>query len=143
MMLMQAMEITNVAESELPEAFVVLQELRDSLDFSTFSARLRRQSKNGYCLYGAYQGGVLVGLIGMRPVETMARGKHLHVDDLVVTANRRGEGIGVMLLAFAEQHARNNEMTSVFLDSRQEVIGFYEELGYSPHTATLMRKKLQ
>ncbi len=139
---MPAMEIRKVSEPELPQAFAVLRELRDHLDLLTFSARLRRQSEHGYCLYGAFQGTSLVGLIGMRPVETMARGKHLHVDDLVATASRRGEGIGTKLLAFAEHYASNNELTSVFLDSRPEVIGFYEELGYSPHTAVLMRKKL-
>jgi GNAT superfamily N-acetyltransferase len=142
MMNTQEIEIRKVAESELPQAFAVLRELRGHLDFLTFSARLQRQSQLGYCLYGANQGAVLVGVIGMRPVETMARGKHLHVDDLVVTASRRREGIGAKLMAFAEQHAFDNELTSVFLDSREEVIGFYEELGYSPHTATLMRKKL-
>src|SRR5438270_963014 len=122
--------IRRIVESEMPEAFRVLRELRSHLDYETFCARLDRQSERGYVLYGAFQEEHLVGLIGMRPVESMARGKHLHVDDLVVTEQKRGHGFGRQLLAFAEQFAATNELCALFLDSRKEVMGFYERMGY-------------
>ena len=139
---MKTTTIRELAAADLDQAFTVLQELREQLDWPTFTARLQRQAELGYRLFGAFDGTELVGLLGMRPVETMARGRHLHVDDLVVTANLRREGIGASLLAFAERYASEKGLASLFLDSRPEVIGFYEWLGYAPHTATLMRKLL-
>ncbi len=93
---------------------------------------LRHQSRDG----------VLVAVAGIRPVHTLARGPHLHVDDLVVDARCRGQGVGVALLQFCERDAGARGLVAVFLDSRQEVIGFYESLGYEPHTALLMRRRL-
>jgi ribosomal protein S18 acetylase RimI-like enzyme len=140
---MEGIDIRAVAEAELAAAFAVLHELREQLDHATFVARLQRQAQQGYRLYGAFLGPLLVGLIGMRPVETMARGRHLHVDDLVVAGGRRGQGIGQRLLEFAERQAREQGLAAVFLDCRRQAIGFYQKLGYTFHTAPLMRKGLQ
>lgn len=54
----------------------------------------------------------------------------------------RGAGIGTALLEFAELWATKNALQAVFLDSRQEVVTFYSALGYEPHTATLMKKRI-
>ena len=64
--------------------------------------------------------------MGMRPVHTLARGPHLHVDDLVVDAAVRGSGAGHALMAYAEADARAREMSAVFLDARPDAIPFYE-----------------
>ncbi len=151
-----ALTVRPVAETELGAAFEVLRELRTHLTPKLFAERLARQRERGYELLGAFAPGgegpagplgptgpeTLVGVLGMRPVETMARGPHLHVDDLVVAGGRRGRGVGRRLLARAEEIARERGLAAVFLDSRPEVLGFYEKLGYGPHTATLVRKVL-
>jgi hypothetical protein len=100
---MKTTTIRELVREDLDRAFAVLKELREQLDPQTFTARLQRQSEFGYRLYGAFDGTELVGLLGMRPVETMARGRHLHVDDLVVTEKRRGNAIGQELMGFAEK----------------------------------------
>ncbi len=84
--------------------------------------------------------GQLVAVLGMRPVEPLARGRHLHVDDLVVRTEDRGKGYGKALLSAAEEAAAKDHSMAVFLDSRSEVVGFYEKLGYGPHTVVLVRK---
>jgi GNAT superfamily N-acetyltransferase len=81
--------------------------------------------------------------MGMRPVDTLARGHHLHVDDLVVDAAHRNARIGEALMAFAERWAVEHGCTSVFLDARAEALRFYSRLGYAPHTATLVRKRIE
>jgi GNAT superfamily N-acetyltransferase len=131
------------SEDELRAAFDVVRQLRDHLDLDTFLDRHRRQAARGYVLQGAFTpDGTLVGVIGMRPVTTLARGDHLHVDDLVVTRGARGRGYGKHLMVFAEDWARAHKLGTVFLDSRPEVLEFYGRLGYTSHTATLVRKKL-
>ncbi len=135
------LHLDAVANGRLAEAFRLLIELRPHLTEPLFRERLQRQQLAGYRLIGAFDP-VLVGLLGMRPVETMARGPHLHVDDLVVTVASRGQGIGSRLLEFAEAEARRLGLTAVFLDSRPEALPFYRKHGYAPHTATLVRKPI-
>ncbi|GIV59578.1 GNAT family N-acetyltransferase [Rhodocaloribacter litoris] len=135
--------IRLLEEPDLQEAFDVLRRLRTHLTWELFRERLDRQRRvQGYRLVGAFASGKVVGVLGMRPVETMARGPHLHVDDLVVAEHVRGRGIGRSLLAYAEQFARRHGLGAVFLDSRPEALPFYVALGYRHHTATLMRKAL-
>ena len=90
----------------------------------------------------AYSGSMLVGVLGMRPVHTLARGPHLHVDDLVVDEQARSGGIGKALLAFAEEDAQARGLGAVFLDARREAIPFYERERYLFHPAPSMKKLL-
>lgn len=120
-----------------------MAQLRTHLDEAEFRRRVLRQRSLGYQVYGGFNAeGVLVGVMGMRPVATLARGEHLHVDDVVVDASLRSAGIGRALMTFAETWAQNLGLQSVFLDSRPEAMNFYKALGYTPHTATLVRKGL-
>ncbi|RUV74342.1 MAG: GNAT family N-acetyltransferase [Mesorhizobium sp.] len=133
--------VRRVLPSEWPQAFPIISQLRP-LDEEEFLSRVRRQSYSGYELVGAYRDGELIGVMGMRPVHTLARGPHLHVDDLVVDARARGSGAGRALMSFAEADARAREMTAVFLDARQEAIPFYERENYVFHPAPSMKKAL-
>lgn len=143
MLSVQKLDIRELRNEELRDAFVIVKQLRDHLEFSEFEKRVELQRRARYMLFGAFsQEGFLCGVIGMRPVTTLARGDHLHIDDLVVDSGFRRKGIGRTLMTFAEKWAIANDLRSVFLDSRPEVLPFYAELCYKPHTATLMRKRL-
>ena len=85
---------------------------------------------------------VLVGVMGMRPVHTLARGPHLHVDDLVVDETFRKSGAGKALMAYAETDAKARGMSLVFLDAREGAIPFYEGIGFVFHTSPSMRKSI-
>ncbi|WP_353647054.1 GNAT family N-acetyltransferase [Mesorhizobium sp. WSM2240] len=135
------MLVKRLLPAEWPDAFPIISQLR-SLDEEEFLHRVRRQSYSGYELVGAYRDGKLIGVMGMRPVHTLARGPHLHVDDLVVDAEVRGSGAGRALMSFAEKDARAREMTAVFLDARKEAIPFYERENYVFHAAPSMKKML-
>lgn len=137
------LRIDELSADEAEAAFPVVRQLREHLDATEFVARVRRQRPLGYRLFVARDAsGAVVGAIGMRPVDTLARGHHLHVDDLVVDAAHRSGGIGAELMAFAERWAEEHGCASVFLDSRAEAMRFYARLGYTTHTATLVRKRL-
>jgi ribosomal protein S18 acetylase RimI-like enzyme len=132
--------IQRISGQPLLEAFALMHELRPALDYETFLARLERQEQNGYELYGSIHDR-LVGLIGFRTVETMARGPHLHIDDLIVANDRRHTGIGRQLIEYVEDIATTRGVACLFLDSRLEVINFYKHLGYAIHNAQLMYKR--
>ena len=79
---------------EWAAVFPIVAQLRPHLDAAEFLARVRRQSHSGYELVGAFRNGRLIGLLGMRPVHTLVRGPHLHVDDIVVEESERRAGGG-------------------------------------------------
>ena len=93
-------------------------------------------------LVGAFRDRELIGVLGMRPVHTLARGAHLHVDDLVVAAEARGSGAGHALMAYAEADARARDMSAVFLDARPDAVSFYESRNYALHSAPSMKKMI-
>lgn len=135
--------IRQLIQEELNMAFPIIAQLRVHLDSLQFQRLLCLQMAAGYSLHGAIgSNGLIVGVIGLRPVCTLARGLHLHIDDLVVNAPDRGRGVGRSLLSYAEKLAICRGMGSIFLDSRPEVEAFYQSLGYLPHSATLMRKSI-
>ena len=137
------LEIRRLARDELAGAFGLVHELRPHLDKAEFLRRVGEQERIGYELVGAFLDGRLVGLAGMRPLSTLVRGAHLHLDDLVVAAGLRRSGIGAALLRFAEEDARQRGLGQLFLDARPEAIPFYEKHGYTFNAAPLMRKPLQ
>ena len=137
------MEIRPVRTGEHDAAWEVLRELRTHLTREAFEKALALQGDvHSYTLIGAFEDGRVAGVLGMRIVHTFARGAHLHVDDLVVTAGERGHGVGRRLLDFAENYARERKLTQVFLDSRPGAVGFYERRGYRRHESTLIKKPL-
>lgn len=131
---------SRIEPSAWARAFPLIRQLRAALDEAEFLQRVRRQSHGGYELVGAYRDGRLIGVMGMRPVHTLARGPHLHVDDLVVDEAVRGSGAGRALMAYAEADARARGMGAVFLDARPDAIPFYEREQYTLHAAPSMKK---
>ena len=67
--------------------------MRPHLDQQEFLRRVRRQTHHGYELIGAFRGGRLIGVLGMRPEHTLVRGDHLPVDDIVVDDAERKSGV--------------------------------------------------
>lgn len=133
--------VRRLTPAEWAQAFPVISQLR-LLDEAEFLKRVQRQSHSGFELVGAFENGELLGVMGMRPVYTLARGAHLHIDDLVVTAKARGSGTGHALMAYAEADARARDMSAVFLDARPEAVSFYERQNFVLHTAPSMKKVL-
>lgn len=131
--------VRRLASQEITMAYPVIAQLR-TLDMAAFEQAVLRQMAAGYELIGAFEAGKLVGVIGLRPVHTLARGAFLHVDDLVVDAACRGRGIGRALMAYAQDVATARGMGSVFLDARDTAVPFYEQLGFELHQAPSMRR---
>jgi GNAT superfamily N-acetyltransferase len=136
-----SLEIRRLSPPEWMQAYTVIAQLR-SLEESEFLKRTRLQSYSAYELVAAFHDAKIIGVMGMRPVHTLARGAHLHIDDLVVDATGRGSGVGRSLMEYAEADARARGMTAIFLDARPDAVPFYERENYVPHPASLMRKVL-
>lgn len=135
-------EFRRLASNEYTGVVPLVRQLRPHLDEAEFLRRLAEQETRGYELHAAFRDGAVVGLAGFRPVMTLARGAHLHLDDLVVADGLRSGGIGKALIGYAESEARRRGLGKLFLDARQQAIPFYQREGYDFNPAPLMAKEL-
>jgi predicted GNAT family N-acyltransferase len=75
---------------------------------------------------GAFASGEVVGAARLRRLDAQT-GK---AERVCVAFERRGEGIGVALMACLEAEARERALAALVLSAQAPVIPFYERLGY-------------
>jgi GNAT superfamily N-acetyltransferase len=115
------MELRELAPGETRLAWEALVELRPhlkSVDELVDRVDLR-QRHGGYRLVGAFVGDdeLAAGVAGFRVGESLAWGRFLYVDDLVVRSERRRLGCGQALLSWLEEEAHRAGCEQLHLDS--------------------------
>ena len=91
----------------LEAIYPVMRELRPKLTFSDYMSLVAAaKAHNGYELIAMFDGTQCVAAMGFRILYDFVHGKHLYIDDLVVTASCRSKGTGAELLKYAERVAR-------------------------------------
>lgn len=120
---MEALENTKIKQlknfDEITSSFDAFLELRPSLkDSKTFTDQVIHQQNEGYCLHAIFDESSVVACIGFRIMITLAWGKVLYIDDLIVRELTRGKGYGKQLLNFAIHHAKTKACNQIHLDTR-------------------------
>jgi N-acetylglutamate synthase-like GNAT family acetyltransferase len=54
------------------------------------------------------------------------------IRSMATAEDRRGLGLGRQIMEYLEQAARRREMRAIFLNARDNAVGFYAKLGYEP-----------
>lgn len=89
--------------------------------------------RNDTKIFVAELNGKLVGLITFYVLPNIRHGSHRgHIEDIVVSKNMRGEGIGSKLFDSVKKYCRDNNIKVIKLDSGRELIDahkFYEKNG--------------
>lgn len=103
---------------DIAASYPIMLELRPHLtDADAFVFQVMRQREQGYRLTAALFDGQIVGLVGYRLQENLLYGKFVYVDDLVVLAPQRNDGIGARLLSVARGYAKATNCRHVVLDT--------------------------
>jgi GNAT superfamily N-acetyltransferase len=98
--------------------YAVMQELRPNLiGAEAFVAQFRRQSDQGYRLLAAWQGERVVALAGYRFQENLLYGRFVYIDDLVVGAGIRSQGLGRQLIEAVREEAKRLRCDRLVLDT--------------------------
>lgn len=94
----------------------------------------RVQVDDGYRLaFVRGRDGRPAGAVGFRAARTLAWGRHVYVDDLIVDDSSRRQGIGALLLAYVEQEAEALGCSEIHLDTgyeRHDAHRLYLRRGY-------------
>jgi ribosomal protein S18 acetylase RimI-like enzyme len=90
--------------------------------------------------------GVIVGTATLSLLMTLWKGMVGHVDDVVVDATARGEGLGRRLLKELHEEAARLGLTHLDLTSRptrEAANALYQSLGYEKRTTNVYRLRLR
>jgi GNAT superfamily N-acetyltransferase len=85
-----------------------------------------------YGLYVAERGGVIVGISVFYYRYSTWKGRRLYLEDIIVTEQERGNGIGKQLFEVTMKRALNDQCTGMMwqvLDWNEPAINFYKKYG--------------
>lgn len=99
-------------------SFDLMRVLRPHLsDPDAYVAQLSRQTRQGYRLLAISNGQGMVGLAGYRELENLIYGRFIYVDDLVVSPQLQGSGVGATLLNAVREEAVRRGCDHFVLDT--------------------------
>ena len=114
--------------------FPVIRELRPHLSFADYAALIEESRKRDeYELVAIFDGANCIAAMGFRILFDFVHGKHLYIDDLVVTEACRSKGVGAELLQYAEKIAAEKRCKGLRLCTGVDNVGgkkFYEREGW-------------
>jgi ribosomal protein S18 acetylase RimI-like enzyme len=129
-------EILSPADLEM--AFLVVKELRPLLSFSDYMSLYEdAKVRDGFKLVGLFNDNICLAVIGYRLLFDFVHGKHLYIDDLIVTSTARSQGFGRQLLDFAGREAKELDCKGLRLCvgvDNEAGKKFYERNGWNPRS---------
>jgi len=141
------MQIRPAIDSDVPQLLVLNQQLGYTLTEQQTADNLQMvQTNPGATILVAEQGGSLLGWIGLERRVGLETPPRIEITGFVVDAAVRRSGIGRILLAAAEDWARQHGLDMVVLRTninRDDAHAFYRSQGFETFkTQYAMRKRL-
>ncbi len=105
---MQIKEIQT--HEEITETFAVLRQIYDDLTNENYAENVAQMMKKGYKMAAVFEdphieNGRCIGVVGIRKVEKLHYGKAIEIEDFMIDRQKRGIGVGKMLLRFVDWQA--------------------------------------
>ncbi len=132
-------QIRKGTKNDLPSAFELIKELalfEKAPDEVSNTLELMEKDGFGeqpiYWYIVAEEDGVIIGMSMYYFRYSTWKGKRLYLEDLIVTEDRRGTGVGKMLFERTIEIARETSCTGMMwqvLDWNEPAINFYREYG--------------
>ncbi len=121
----------------------LLKMLDPSIKEDVLKSRLSNMLQQGYQCIGAYEQNELIGICGIWVLEKYYVGKHLEMDNIVVSPNYRSHGIGEKIIIFIEEYAKKIGCIAGELNcyiKNEEAHRFWERNGYQPIALHFQKK---
>lgn len=116
---MSEITLRTLAEHDLPEAGLLLQQLNPDVPLEVLAARLHSLGKNHphYQIFGAFDGERLIGVAGAWIATKLWCGRYLEIDNLVVDERARSSGVGTLMIRHFEKVAEETSCNILVMDS--------------------------
>lgn len=85
------------------------------------------QQESNCLLLGLFEAGEIQACCILMPVET----DNFQLKQMAVSPNQQGQGLGALLMQFAENQARVHSKSKIILHARKTALEFYKKCGYS------------
>jgi GNAT superfamily N-acetyltransferase len=129
--------------AELESVFPLMHELRPHLSLSEYLTVYDEAHKaDKFEIVALKENEVIVALMGYRILHDLVRGKHVYIDDLVVSKDVRSKGYGAQLLSYAESVARELKCPLRLCTGLDNSRGmkFYERNGWTQRVVVYVKK---
>lgn len=108
-------ELTGAADWDA--LFPLIRQLNGDMERADYDRTLFTMRGLGYRCAGAFEGEQMVGALGFWVGYRFFCGKYLDLDNFVIDAGRRSQGIGTQLLTWVENEGKRLECDIVVLDT--------------------------
>jgi glucosamine-phosphate N-acetyltransferase len=132
--------VRKITESDLENGFLEsLDSLRPASNMDPKKAKsiLQKISQNpDHVVFVALDGHRVVGATTLLIEQKFIHdgGKVGHIEDVVVSKNLQGKGIGEKIIRFVLDYAKKRGCYKTILDCDDAVKPFYEKIGFKPHS---------
>jgi glucosamine-phosphate N-acetyltransferase len=132
--------VRKITESDLENGFLEsLDSLRQASDIDRKKAKsiLQKISQNpDHVIFVAVSGGRVVGATTLLIEQKFIHGggKVGHIEDVVVSKDSQGSGIGEKIIRFVLDYAKKQGCYKTILDCDDKVKPFYEKIGFEAHS---------
>lgn len=137
-------ELTS--KEEMLKQLPVMQELYPELTEAYYAEMLDRMLPHNYGQVAVFEGETCLGISGYWYGTKLWCGSYIELDNVIVTADARGKGVGKLLSLYLEQKARDLDCNIVVLDAYTnnfKAHRFYYNQGFAPrgfHFIKLLQK---
>ena len=137
---MEELKIRKLEESDLLNGFLdSLDSLRKASDLNEQKAKEifnKIKSNPDHAIFVVIQDGKVIGstTLLIEPKFIHQGGKVGHIEDVVIAKKYQGSGIGEKLINFVLDYAKKNDCYKTILDCSDDVIPFYEKIGFKKHS---------
>ncbi|MFT5861244.1 MAG: GNAT superfamily N-acetyltransferase [Flavobacteriaceae bacterium] len=130
------MELREIkTKQEMLDQYGLLCEVYPSLTIEEYSTELDSMLPHNYGQVGVFEGDECLGMTGYWIGTKLWCGKYIELDNVVVSEQHRGKGIGELLFKYMEEKAKELNVTMLSLDSYTDNFKahkFFYGQGYAP-----------
>jgi ribosomal protein S18 acetylase RimI-like enzyme len=109
--------IRELTPRELPQLYPLIHQLNPSMTRAVFTQRLKTMRPLGYRAVAVFSGTQMIAASGFWVRTRFWSGREFDIDNFIVDAAHRKNGIGEMLYAWLEVQAKKEKAELIVLDS--------------------------
>lgn len=100
---MQIKEIQT--REQILSTYPVLKQIYEDLNQETYVEDIQNMMQRGYKMAGVFEKETCIGVVGFRIIRKLQFGKALEIEDFMIDRQKRGIGVGKMLMRFVDWQA--------------------------------------